>query len=52
MVYEDRDEALAAAPGGDGAIIAIAAGGPVPQGLSGERPLLSKVEADPWRAAS
>jgi chromosome segregation protein len=47
VVYEDRDEALAAAPGGDGAIIAIAAGGPVPQGLSGERPLLSKVEADP-----
>jgi chromosome segregation protein len=47
VVYEDRDEALAAAPGGDGAIIAIAAGGPVPQGLSGERPLLSKVDAEP-----
>ena len=47
VVYEDRDEALAAAPGGDGAILAIAAGGPVPQGLSGERPLLSKVDAEP-----
>jgi chromosome segregation protein len=47
VVYEDRDEALAAAPGGHGAILAIASGGPVPQGLSGERPLLSKVEADP-----
>ena len=47
VVYEDRDEALAAAPGGDGAILAIAAGGPVTQGLSGERPLLSAVDADP-----
>ena len=47
VVYEDRDEAIAAAPEGDGAILAIAAGGPVPQGLSGERPLLSAVEADP-----
>ena len=47
VVYEDRGEALAAAPEGDGAILAIAAGGPVPQGLSGERPLLSAVRADP-----
>jgi chromosome segregation protein len=47
VVYEDRGEALAAAPEGDGAILAIAAGGPVPQGLSGERPLLSAVDADP-----
>jgi chromosome segregation protein len=47
IVYEDRDQALAAAPDGDGAILAIAAGGPVPQGLSGERPLLSAVDADP-----
>jgi chromosome segregation protein len=47
VVYQDRDEAIAAAPDGDGAILAIAAGGPVPQGLSGERPLLSAVEADP-----
>ena len=47
VVYEDRDEALAAAPEGDGAILAIAAGGPVPHGLDGERPLLSAVDADP-----
>jgi chromosome segregation protein len=47
VVYEDRAEALAAAPDGDGAILAIAAGGPVTQGLSGERPLLSEVEAHP-----
>jgi chromosome segregation protein len=47
VVYEDRDEALAAAPQGDGAILAIAAGGPVPQELSGERPLLSAVDAHP-----
>jgi chromosome segregation protein len=47
VVYEDREHALAAAPEGDGAILAIAAGGPVPQGLSGERPLLSAVDADP-----
>jgi chromosome segregation protein len=47
VVYEDRDEALAAAPDGDGAILAIAAGGPVTQHLAGERPLLSAVEAHP-----
>jgi len=47
VVYEDREQALAVAPEGDGAILAIAAGGPVPQGLSGERPLLSQVDADP-----
>jgi chromosome segregation protein len=47
VVYEDRQQALAAAPNGDGAILAISAGGPVPQGLSGERPLLSAVDADP-----
>jgi chromosome segregation protein len=47
VVYEDRGEALAAAPHGDGAILAIAAGGPVPQELSGERPLLSAVDAHP-----
>jgi chromosome segregation protein len=46
VVYEDREQALAAAPEGDGAILAIAAGGPVTQGLSGERPLLSAVNAD------
>ena len=47
VVFEDRDQALAAAPEGDGAILAIAAGGPVPHGLSGERPLLSAVDAEP-----
>jgi chromosome segregation protein len=47
IVYEDRAEAIAAAPDGDGAILAIASGGPVTQGLSGERPLLSAVDADP-----
>jgi chromosome segregation protein len=47
VVYEDREQALAVAPEGDGAILAIAAGGPVPHGLSGERPLLSEVDADP-----
>jgi chromosome segregation protein len=47
VVFEDRAQALAAAPDGDGAILAIAAGGPVPQGLSGERPLLSAVDAEP-----
>jgi len=47
VVYEDREQALAAAPQGDGAILAIAAGGPVTQGLSGERPLLSAVDAEP-----
>jgi chromosome segregation protein len=47
VVYEDRGAALAAAPEGAGAILAIAAGGPVTQGLSGERPLLSAVDADP-----
>jgi chromosome segregation protein len=47
VVYQDRGEAIAAAPEGEGAILAIAAGGPVTQGLSGERPLLSAVDADP-----
>ncbi|MGH2679454.1 MAG: chromosome segregation protein SMC [Actinomycetota bacterium] len=47
VVYVDRQQALAAAPEGGGAILAIATGGPVPQGLSGERPLLSVVDADP-----
>jgi chromosome segregation protein len=47
VVHEDREQALAVAPEGDGAILAIAAGGPVTQGLAGERPLLSVVDADP-----
>jgi chromosome segregation protein len=47
VVYIDGDDALRDAPNGDGAILAIAAGGPVPLGLRGERSLLSVVEADP-----
>jgi chromosome segregation protein len=47
VVWEDREEAIRAAPSGDGAILAIAGGGPVPQALSGERPLLAAVEAEP-----
>ena len=47
VVYDDGDRALADAPEGDGAILAIAAGGPVPLGLKDERTLLSVVDADP-----
>jgi chromosome segregation protein len=47
VVYDDGGRALADAPGGDGAILAIAAGGPVPLGLPGERKLLAAVEAEP-----
>ncbi len=47
VVYEDGERALADAPDGDGAILAIAAGGPVPLGLKDERKLLSAVDADP-----
>ena len=47
VVYDDTDKALADAPTGDGAILAIAAGGPVPLGLRGERKLLSVVVAEP-----
>jgi chromosome segregation protein len=47
VVYDDAGRALADAPQGDGAILAIAAGGPVPLGLQGERKLLSAVDADP-----
>ena len=47
MVYDDPDRALSDAPHGDGAILAIANGGPVPAGLPGERSLLSVVDADP-----
>ncbi len=47
VVYEDPDRALSDAPEGDGAILAISAGGPVPIGLSGERSLLSAVDAEP-----
>jgi chromosome segregation protein len=47
VVYEDADRALADAPEGDGAILSIAAGGPVRIGMSRERSLLSAVDADP-----
>jgi chromosome segregation protein len=47
VVYDDAPRALEDAPDGDGAILAIAAGGPVPIGLSGERTLLSAVDAAP-----
>ncbi|MDP9184115.1 MAG: AAA family ATPase, partial [Actinomycetota bacterium] len=47
VVYLDGAHALADAPDGDGAILAIAAGGPVPLGLPGERKLLAAVEAEP-----
>ncbi|MGZ4150344.1 MAG: hypothetical protein ACXVQJ_09915, partial [Actinomycetota bacterium] len=47
VVYEDPERALEDAPRGDGAILAIAAGGPVPLGLPGERTLLAAVDADP-----
>lgn len=47
VVYTDGGHALEDAPKGDGAILAIAAGGPVALGLRGERSLLSAVEADP-----
>jgi chromosome segregation protein len=46
-VYDDGERALADAPQGDGAILAIAAGGPVPLGLPGEQKLLARVEAEP-----
>jgi chromosome segregation protein len=47
VVYDDGERALADAPDGDGAILAIAAGGPVRLGLPGERTLLAAVEAAP-----
>ena len=47
VVYDDGDRAVADAPDGDGAIFAIAKGGPVALGLRGERALLSVVEAEP-----
>jgi chromosome segregation protein len=47
VVYDDGKAALADAPEGEGAILAISGGGPVPMGLAGERTLLSAVEADP-----
>jgi chromosome segregation protein len=47
VVYDDGAAALADAPDGDGAIFAIAAGGPVPIGLRDEQKLLASVEAEP-----
>jgi len=47
VVYEDADAAIADAPEGDGAILAIASGGPVAFVLPGERSLLSAVRAEP-----
>jgi len=47
VVYADADAALEDAPRGDGAILAISAGGPVPLGLAGERSLLSAADAEP-----
>ena len=47
VVYDDAPRALEDAPDGDGAILAIASGGPVPLGLAGERTLLSTVDAEP-----
>ena len=47
VVYEDAGTAIADAAAGDGATIALAGGGPAPVSLSGERTLLSIVDADP-----
>ncbi|MEX1263705.1 MAG: chromosome segregation protein SMC [Actinomycetota bacterium] len=47
VVYDDPERALTDAPEGDGAILAISSGGPVPLGLSGERKLLAAVNAQP-----
>ncbi len=46
VVYEDEGHAIADAPEGDGAILTIARGGPTSFTLSGERTLLSIVDAD------
>ena len=47
VVYEDAGRALADAPTGEGATLAVAGGGPAAFELSGERTLLSIVDADP-----
>src|SRR6266536_2819451 len=49
VVYERRDDALADAPSGDGAVLAVpgAETHVLPAALSGERPLLEAVRADP-----
>jgi chromosome segregation protein len=47
VVYRDGSEAIADALEGDGAALTIAGGGPASFALSGERTLLSIVDADP-----
>ncbi|MDP9329796.1 MAG: chromosome segregation protein SMC [Actinomycetota bacterium] len=47
VVYDDAERALADVPNGDGAILAIASGGPVPLGIRDEHTLLSVVDAEP-----
>ncbi|MGA9162610.1 MAG: AAA family ATPase, partial [Actinomycetota bacterium] len=47
VVYEDAAQALADAPTGEGATLAVSGGGPAAFELSGERTLLSIVDADP-----
>ena len=47
VVYEDGERALHDAGEGEGAILAISAGGPVPFELARERSLLSAVHAEP-----
>jgi chromosome segregation protein len=47
VVYQDGDLALADAPEGGGAILAVAAGGPVAFKLPGEQSLLSVIDAEP-----
>ncbi len=47
VVYEDLELAVVDVPTGEGAVFAIAGGGPVRQGLAGERSLLSVVDAEP-----
>ncbi|MEW6059337.1 MAG: AAA family ATPase [Actinomycetota bacterium] len=47
VVYRDESEAICDAPGGDGATLAIASGGPTSFVLPGERALLEVIRADP-----
>ena len=47
VVFEREEDALAAAPSGEGAWLAVAQGGPVSFVLPGEQSLLSKVSAEP-----
>ncbi|MFN8232972.1 MAG: chromosome segregation protein SMC [Actinomycetota bacterium] len=47
VVYDDLELAIVDASEGEGAVFAIAGGGPVRQELAGERSLLSAVDAEP-----